>query len=77
MMRTAGSAKLPSSAAVHECAITGHGHDAAPHDVSAVLGAFQVTVYGGAGPVIAATMTLLGSAFRALMRFAVSTALST
>ena len=41
-MRTAGSAKLPS-AAVHECAIIGHGHDAAPHDVSAVVGAFQLT----------------------------------
>ena len=41
-MRTAGSAKLPS-AAVHECAIIGQGQDAAPHDVSEVLGAFQFT----------------------------------
>lgn len=43
LTRTGGSAKLPSDA-VHEWAITGHGQDAAPHDVSAVLGALQVTV---------------------------------
>src|SRR6185436_10564534 len=42
VMRTAGSAKLVS-AAVHEWAITGHGHDAAPHELSEVLGAFHVT----------------------------------
>jgi hypothetical protein len=43
LMRTLGSAKLPS-AAMHECATTGHGHDAAPHDVSITLGFFHVTV---------------------------------
>ena len=37
-----GSAKLPSVAR-HECAICGHGHDAAPHDPSAVVGVFQRT----------------------------------
>ena len=43
LTRTGGSAKLPSEA-VHECAMIGHGQDAAPHDVSVVLAAFQVTV---------------------------------
>ena len=73
--RTPGSAKLVSGA-VHECAITGHGQVAAPHEVSAVLGAFQFTVYGVAGPVMAATMTWLGSGLSALIRLAVSTTLS-
>ena len=41
LMRTAGSAKLPS-VAVQVCWITGQGQDAAPQDVS-VLGAFQPT----------------------------------
>ena len=49
LVRTPGSAKLPSLA-MHEWAITGHGQDAAPHDVSVVLGFFQVTVYGVGGP---------------------------
>ena len=30
--RTPGSAKLPVGCAMHECAITGHGQDAAPHE---------------------------------------------
>src|SRR5262249_37742061 len=73
-MRTPGSAKLPSLA-VHECAMTGQGQVCiiVLHDVSAVLGAFQVTVYGVAGPVMAATMTWLGSFLRPLILLAVST----
>ena len=43
LMRMLGSAKL-ESAAVHECATTGHGHEDAPQDVSAVDGAFHCTV---------------------------------
>ena len=61
---------------MHEWAIAGQGHEAAPHDVSAVLGFFQVTVYGVAGPWIEMTATCDGSAFSALIRFAVSATLS-
>ena len=74
-VRTPGSAKLPSPA-VHVCAITGHGHDAAPHEVSEVLGLFQVTVYGVAGPWIDDDGDLRRIAFSALIRFAVSVTLS-
>src|SRR5262245_28955156 len=67
-MRTAGSAKL-WSAATHECAIAGHGHEARPHDVSDVLGCFQVTVYGVVGPVMAATrISLAGAVLSDLIR---------
>ena len=56
---------------MHECAICGHGHDASPHDVSAIGGAFQCTWYGVDGPAIAATkISLAGAAFSALMRAA-------
>ena len=58
--------------AMHECVISGHGHDAAPHEVSVVLGPFQCTAYGGAGPWIDATTICVGSALSALRRFAVS-----
>ena len=40
-MRTPGIREAALSAALHECAMTGHGQDAAPHVVSVVLGAFQ------------------------------------
>src|SRR5262245_7649767 len=66
-----GSANGPS-AAVNEWAMTGHGQEAAPQELSAVFGAFQVTVYGVAGPWIEATAIIPGSTLSALMRFAVS-----
>jgi len=56
LIRTAGSPKLPS-AAWQECAISGHGHDTAPHDESMTVGVCQWTAYGARGPVIAATTT--------------------
>src|SRR5262245_26003292 len=78
-MRTLGSAKPAGSVSdPQECAITGHGHVCIMvlQDVSIELGAFQATVYGVAGPVIAATMTWPGSFLRPLILLAVSTALS-
>ena len=72
VMRTAGSAKL-LSVAVHECVICGQGHDWAPQDVSATLGAIQCTWYGVTGPVIAATrISLAGALLSALIRAATS-----
>src|SRR3982750_3029395 len=74
-VRTPGSAKLVSLA-VHACAITGHGQEAAPQELSFVLGAFHVTTYGVAAPWIDATNSCAGSALRFLSRFAASTTLS-
>ena len=52
---------------MHECVTSGHG------PVSVVLGFFQWTVYGVAGPVMAATMIwLAGSGLSALICAAVS-----
>ena len=52
--------------------MTGQGQEAAPHEVSEVLGAFHVTVYGVDGPWIDTTTTCAGSAFSALIRLATS-----
>src|ERR1044071_9241050 len=69
--RTPGSPKWPSLA-VHECEISGQGHELAPHEVSGLLGFFQCTVYGAGKPAIAAMATWDGSVFRCLSAAAVS-----